>query len=133
MTLAFADTNIAVYALDVDTQKRQKALAILKASPIISTQVVNEFLSVTMRKKVLTRPDANHLARILMRRCEVVPVSKETVERAIELGERHQISHWDSLIIASALLANCETLYTEDLHDGQIFDDQLKVVNPFKI
>ncbi len=67
-----------------------------------------------------------------MRRCEVVSVSRETVELAIDLGQRHQISHWDSLIIASALLANCETLYTEDLHDGQIFEDQLKVVNPFK-
>ncbi len=44
MTRAFADTNSAVYALDIDIPKRQKALKILKASPVISTQVINEFL-----------------------------------------------------------------------------------------
>jgi len=34
-------------------------------------------------------------------------------------------------IVAAALLAGCDTLYTEDLKNGRVFDGQLTVVNPF--
>lgn len=44
----FADTNVAVYVVDADVTKRQKALTILSARPIISTQVVNEYLNVLL-------------------------------------------------------------------------------------
>lgn len=36
----FADTNVAIYAVDADATKRGKALAVLAARPVISTQVV---------------------------------------------------------------------------------------------
>jgi predicted nucleic acid-binding protein len=35
------------------------------------------------------------------------------------------------MIIASALLSGCATLYTEDLQDGQVIDGQLTIRNPF--
>ena len=38
----FADTNVAIYAVDADVAKRAIALAVLAARPVISTQVVNE-------------------------------------------------------------------------------------------
>jgi predicted nucleic acid-binding protein len=49
------------------------------------------------------------------------------------------LRHWQSaisfligtLIVASALLAGCDVLYSEDLQHGQVFDEQLTVVNPF--
>jgi predicted nucleic acid-binding protein len=66
-----------------------------------------------------------------MKQCEVVDMSVETVSLAINLGERYQLSHWDSLIIASALDAGCDTLYSEDMQNGQVFEDRLKVDNPF--
>jgi predicted nucleic acid-binding protein len=50
-----------------------------------------------------------------MRRCEVMPVTRQTVEIAFGIGDRYQISHWDSLIIAAALSAGCDTLFSEDL------------------
>lgn len=40
---------------------------------------------------------------------------------------------YDALIIAAALLAGCETLYSEDLQRGQRFDEQLTVRNPFTL
>ena len=61
----------------------------------------------------------------------VVPVDVPTVREAIRVGERYRLSMWDSLIVAAALLSDCETLYSEDLQNGQVFDDRLKVVNPF--
>ncbi len=53
------------------------------------------------------------------------------VKEAIALGERYQLSHWDSLIVAAALRANCDTLYSEDMQHGQLIDGRLTVINPF--
>jgi predicted nucleic acid-binding protein len=129
--LSFADTRVAVYALDVDASKRVKALAVMQADPIISTQVVNEFLNVLRVKRQMERADAHKLTRALMRGCDVVPVTQETIDSALQIGERYQVNHWDALIVASALLAGCDTLYSKDMQDGQAFDGRLTVKNPF--
>jgi predicted nucleic acid-binding protein len=62
---------------------------------------------------------------------EVLSLDESTVEQVAALAIRYQLSHWDALIVAAALLAGCETLYSEDLQHGQVFDDQLTVINPF--
>ena len=127
----FADTNVAVYALDTDPQRRAQAFAIMRRRPVISTQVVNEFLNVLTGKKRAPRDVANRYARILLRRCEVVAVTPQVVETALQIGERYQCNHWDALVIAAALLAGCDTLYSEDMQDGQVFEGRLAVKNPF--
>lgn len=127
----FADTNVVVYALEADPERRRAAMAVLKAQPVISVQVVNEFFHVALRKMRLPRPTARRLAAILMRRCEVLDLTVEMVRGAIDLGERYQISHWDALIASAALRAGCDTLYSEDLQDGQVFEGRLTVRNPF--
>ena len=129
---AFADTNIPLYALDVDEVKRRKALVLLRGNPVISVQVVNEFISVATGKMRLARPEIIRLARIMMKRCEVVAMDKAMVNEAIALGERFQFSHWDSLIVAAALRANCDTLYSEDMRHGQVIDNRLTIINPFR-
>lgn len=131
--LSFADTNIAVYALDVDAPKRDKALAVMQTDPLISTQVVNEFLNVLRVKRKMERADAHELTRALMQGCDVVPVTQDTIESALQIGERYQVNHWDALIVASALLADCDTLYSEDMQDGQVFEGRLTVKNPFEV
>ena len=37
----------------------------------------------------------------------------------------------DSCIIAAALLADCDTLWTEDMHHGLVIDGCLMIRNPF--
>ncbi|MCE2518205.1 MAG: hypothetical protein J4G15_00010 [Alphaproteobacteria bacterium] len=54
----------------------------------------------------------------------------ETPETAMELAAAHGFSFYDSLIVASALQARCETLFTEDLQDGCRIDS-LVIVSPF--
>lgn len=93
----FADTNVAVYALDADQQRRERAFSIMRRRPVISTQVVNEFINVLTGKQRVPREQANRYARILLRRCDVVSPTPQTVERAILIGERYQCSHWDAL------------------------------------
>jgi predicted nucleic acid-binding protein len=90
----FADTNIAVYSLDEDLDKRRRAFEIIRHRPVISVQVVNEFLSVFLSKRSLDRPTANWLGQILLRPCEVVPMTAEVTLKAMQLGEHYQISHW---------------------------------------
>ena len=129
----FADTNVAIYAVDADATKRERALAVLGARPVISTQVVNEYLSVLLSKRKLPRADANELARALMAASDVAAVTPDIVELALLLGEQHQISHWDALIVAAALVTGCDTLYSEDLQDGRVFEGRLTVKNPFNL
>ncbi|MDR2209410.1 MAG: PIN domain-containing protein [Azoarcus sp.] len=126
----FIDTNITVYLLSNDPDKAAHAEYLLAARPCISVQVLNEFISVCTRKLGFNRVAAHENARALMTNCEVVPVTAATVERAMLLGERYCLSHWDALILASAQLAGCGVLYSEDMQDGMQFDG-LSICNPF--
>ena len=74
----FADTNVAIYVVDADVAKREKALAILAARPVISTQVVNEYLNVLLTKHKLARADAHELARALMATSDVASEHRQS-------------------------------------------------------
>ncbi|MEZ4513920.1 MAG: hypothetical protein R3C62_18780 [Chloroflexota bacterium] len=47
------------------------------------------------------------------------------------MRERYSLSHWDSLIIATAFEAGAAQLYSEDMHSGLIVEKQLTIINPF--
>ncbi len=128
---AFADTNIVIYAESRHATKSPAAVAILETGPVISTQVVNETVSLLTRKHGFTVAEANQIALSLLDLCEVVPVDVSTIREAIRIGERYQLSIWDSVIVAAALLSGCETLYSEDMQHGLVIDQRLKLVNPF--
>ena len=128
---AFADTNVVVYALSKDDAKIAVAEGILEKQPTISVQVINEFLNVCRIKLGMDVPTRHNLARELIAGCNVVALEPRLVEKAMEVEVQGQISYWDALIVAAALLSGCDTLYTEDLQHGRTFDGQLTVVNPF--
>jgi predicted nucleic acid-binding protein len=128
---AFADSNVAIYCESDDGEKTRVAVRIIRDRPVISTQVVNETIAVLVRKYGFSRPDANSVAAALMEKCEVVPVDEGTVRDAMDLAGSHRLSHWDALIVAAAARAGCDTLYSEDFQDGQVFSGRLTVVNPF--
>lgn len=127
----FADTNIAVYAESDDGEKSKRARAIIETSPVISTQVVNEAIAALTGKYGFSKPDANEVAIGLMDLCEVVPVDEGTVREAMKLAVRYQLTHWDALIVAAALEAGCEILYSEDMQHEQVFDGRVTARNPF--
>ncbi|MBX5463862.1 MAG: PIN domain-containing protein [Steroidobacteraceae bacterium] len=127
---SFADTNIVIYAEASDVGKAQRATAILEPGPI-SSQVVTETISALTRKYGFTLTEAHEVALSLMDLCEVVPVGADTIREAVRLAARYQLSHWDSLIVAAATLAGCETPYSQDLQHNQLFDDWLRIINPF--
>lgn len=49
------------------------------------------------------------------------PVDEALLRGAREIELRHQLSWWDSMIVAAAQLQDCVLLLTEDLHDGAVF------------
>ena len=128
---AFADTDVVVYAFSKDDAKIAVAEGIIEKQPIISVQVISEFLNVCRIKLGMDMPTRYKLARELLAGCSVVALEPRVIEKAMEVETQAQISYWDALIVAAALLSGCDTLYTEDLENGRTFDGQLTVINPF--
>jgi len=135
----FFDTNVFVYAFDAsspkkrDTARKLIASALDEGTGIISYQVAQEFLNVSLRKFAvpLSGKDAGKfLDTVLEPLCEVYP-SAELFHAALDIGERWRLSFYDALIVAAALEGRCAILYSEDFQDTQTIRD-LRIENPFK-
>jgi predicted nucleic acid-binding protein len=134
----FVDTNVLVYARDrAQGRKHTRArewMARLwtERTGRLSHQVLAEFyVTVTAKLKPgMPAADARADVRALLA-WQPVPTTAATLERAWALQDRHQLSWWDALIVASAIGAGCATLLTDDLQQGQRFGD-LEVVSPFE-
>jgi predicted nucleic acid-binding protein len=134
----FLDTNILVYTFDLTAPgKRGKATALVSEALVsgkgcISLQVAQEFLNVSQRKFAvpMTAAEASrHLKAVLAPLCAVFP-SFKLLEDALGLQTQLKYSFTDSLIVAAALEAGCETLFSEDLQHGQQVG-RLRIANPF--
>ncbi len=122
----FIDTNVIVYAHDLNYPKKQiRAQEIIFSgmrmnNAVISAQVLSEFF-VTITKKIKQKysvPAAKHEI-ILLSHLEVVDIDYDLVIRAVGIQDIFQLSYWDGLILAAAERADCDTLYSEDLSHGQ--------------
>jgi predicted nucleic acid-binding protein len=127
----FVDTNVVLYALGKDDWKKAIARAVLATRPLLSSQVVNESVNVCLRRFKFTREQAYRFAEMVMQKTDVLPVDESTIRKSAEIALRYQFSNWDSLIIAAALLADCTSLYSEDMQNGQLIENKLLIVNPF--
>ncbi|MBI5485347.1 MAG: PIN domain-containing protein [Deltaproteobacteria bacterium] len=137
----FIDTNIWVYALleaSNSDVRQQTALSLLQnlpatASIMVSTQVINEFHWTLARKYRLADDVIQDKAinGIVAFASTVLPLELVTYLQASEIRKRHNLSFWDSLIVASALQSGCTTLYSEDMSHGTTIEKRLHIVNPF--
>ncbi|MGZ8247906.1 PIN domain-containing protein [Methylomagnum sp.] len=132
MSAEFIDSNVVIYSVDKDAVKRRKALAILKRQPVISVQVMNETANTLRRKLGFEIPQIQQILTKLIQQCRLYPLAPSTVFSALKLAERYGFSHYDCVIVAAALEAGCDTLYSEDMQDGQVIEGRLRVVNPFR-
>lgn len=128
----FVDTNVWVYAhlSSPDDGRHDRALRRLQTEQdmVISPQVVAEYYSVMLRN---ARPDAWIQAnlRAIFAQTRLQPANAAVLNTALALRNRYGFSFWDCQI-AAALEAGCELLLSEDLQDGQVLGDRLRVVNP---
>ena len=128
----FFDTNVVLYLLSADTTKADRAEELLAIGGTISVQVLNEFVAVASRKLNMSWTEIREVLAQVRAVCAVESVTIETHERALRIAERYGISIYDALIVSAALLANCKTLHSEDMQDGQVIERQLTIRNPFK-
>ncbi len=125
------DTNIAVYALS-EGPKCEAAYLLLEAGPSVSVQLLNEFLNVSLRKRGLPWPEIEEsLAVINSLASSVRSIDFDLHRRGREIARRYNLGTYDSMIIAAALLDECDTLYTEDMQHGLVIDGTLTITNPF--
>lgn len=134
----FLDTNILGYCFDPDAPGKQARAndlvrhGIEARAAVISYQVVQEFISIALKKfrPALKITDLQQYATVVLRPMLGVPSSMMLYQRALELCGRYRIAWYDSLILAAAIEAGCEILYTEDLQHKQRIEG-LEIVNPF--
>jgi predicted nucleic acid-binding protein len=136
--VAFVDSNILIYAHDVDAGvKRERAVAKLRelwdsGTGRLSVQVLQEFYVNATQK--LATPIARSTAREVIKTYGVWihhATTADTVARAAEISDLARISFWDALIVASAEEVDADELLSEDLNDGQAIAG-IRVVNPLK-
>jgi predicted nucleic acid-binding protein len=131
----FIDTNVAVYAVDVDEPaKRAVADPLLFEAQrhgrlVISTQVLQETFNVLTRKKKLSPRAALDYVQSLAE-ARVIGTNAEFVLRGLSLSIQSRLSVWNGLIVQAALDGGCSRLYSEDLQHGGRFGE-LEIVNPF--
>lgn len=135
----FLDTNIFVYGLlAAEPLKKQRALQLIERAlgshqGCISYQVVQEFANVAIKKfsKRFTHDECKQFLDAAMHPLNRVASSATLHHAALDLQAQTGYSFYDCLIIAGALQAGCDTLYSEDLQHHQLINGSLRVVNPF--
>jgi predicted nucleic acid-binding protein len=129
--LQFVDTNVLLYLLSADTAKADRAEKLIASNTIISVQVLSEFTAIARRKLGLDWNEIDEILATIREVCRVEPLTSDTYDRARALAERYRLPWYDALIAASAMLAGCTALYSEDFQHGFAIEKNLKVVNPF--
>jgi predicted nucleic acid-binding protein len=127
---AFFDTNILVYAQQTGV-KAERARALFANGGKLSVQVLNEFVAVSRRKHHKAWEEiAEAIADVLALVDPPLALSLDLHVAARALAEAHLLSFYDALIVASAIEAGCDILYSEDMqHDRTI--GVLTIRNPF--
>jgi predicted nucleic acid-binding protein len=133
---AFIDTNVLIYADDLDSGVKNRVAQqvlrglIISRGAVVSTQVLQEYFVVATRK--LGVPPKVARKKIgLLSTLEVAQVDLAAILGAIDLLRLHSLSFWDALIVRSAATAGCTALLTEDLQHGQVIEG-VRVENPFR-
>lgn len=127
----FVDTNVLLYLASGDDQKADRAEVVLAQGGTISVQVLNEIANVLRRKMQMSWPDTHVFLDMVRALMTVEPLTWETHDTGLRIAERYGLSIYDAMIVSAALIAGCDTLFSEDMQDGLVIDDRLRLVNPF--
>jgi predicted nucleic acid-binding protein len=132
MAGAFLDSNVLVYAFTTD-RRAAAAQRLLEQGCAISVQCLNEFVNVARRKLSKSWDDVRGALGTIRVLCPtIVSVDIVTHSDALRLAERYGFALYDALVIAAALRAESDTLWSEDMQDGMVVEGRLLIANPFR-
>lgn len=130
----FIDTNILVYAHDIEagvrhTIARERVTELWRRSlaPALSVQVLQE-LYVNLIRKDVGQPEAQQTITDYGT-WNVVNNDQTLLLEGIALQARWQTSFWDALILAAAVRAKANIIWSEDFSTSQVYEG-IVVVNP---
>lgn len=129
----FIDTNVWIYFFtkpenEVDKNKRSEARELIQSSRIfsISIQILNEISNILFKKYGFTPDSLLKIISEVSSIASVYPFSMST-----HIIKKYSLSYFDALVVASALSAGCDILYSEDMQHGLKVKGKLEIINPF--
>lgn len=135
---AFHDTNIVLGLASPDAARADIAEALIAQGGHVSVQVLNEFASVATRTFDMPWAAVNDFIDAVCELCQVHALTLDTHDRARAIARQYGLAFDDALVVAAALLAGCEVLYSEHLPDRLLDDpreshtiERLILSNPF--
>jgi len=128
----FFDTNVLIYVASTDLTKADRAEKLIGDGGFISVQVLNEITNVARRKMRMTWTETRAFLSLIRGLLSIQPLSIEVHETGLTLAERYSLSIYDAMIVASALHADSETLWSEDMQGGMVIENRLRIANPFE-
>jgi predicted nucleic acid-binding protein len=129
---ASLDSNVIVCLAESDSGKRARSKALVAEGGWISAQVMNEVAAIARRKIRLAWPAVHELLALVRSFLIVEPLTLATHEHTLFVAERYKLDVYDSAVVASALLAGCDTLWSEDMHHGLVVEGTLTIRNPYR-
>lgn len=127
---AFFDSNVVLYLVSGDSRKAERAEDAMAGGGAVSVQVLNEFVAVARRKYHMDWERIRAVTSAVRKTCHVEPLTLEMHDLGLRLAQRYHFRFYDCLIIAAAITVGCDTLYSEDLRDGQRIEG-VTIRNPF--
>jgi len=127
----FLDSNITVYLLEKNPERRELVASYIGKGYLISTQVISENVNVCIKKLKMEKEESFNHGSFLMEAFAMTYITDETIKQAFSISLKYGFSYWDCLILSSAIENDCDEVYSEDMQDGQVIE-KLRIVNPFK-
>lgn len=133
MSKVAVDTNVLIYLheLNPDSDKRRIASELIADGPVISSKVVSEYLNVCHKRLKMTKEDALDSLMGWLPLCTLAAFELTIFSSAIQLVQKYKFQMFDAIVAASALVAGCSLLYSEDMQHNLLVEKQLRIVNPF--
>jgi predicted nucleic acid-binding protein len=127
------DTNVFIYAYSTDP-KAEIAKALMHGGGTISVQNLNEFANVAYRKLGFSWEEISQAVDDLVTMFGTpLALTLDIHQSGRKLAKRYNLAFYDSLMVAAALYAECDLLYSEDMHHGLIIEERLRIENPFRV
>jgi predicted nucleic acid-binding protein len=128
----FFDTNVLIYLASADAAKADRAERLVAQGGAIGVQVLNEVTNVARRRMRLSWQETHDLLSSLRGLLTVHPLTLEVHEAGLALAERYRFAPNDAMIVAAALQAGCDRLWSEDMQHGMVLAEGLRILDPFR-
>lgn len=129
------DTNLWVYLYASNPKaKRCRVEEVIRKNfgkVVLSTQILGELYHVMTRKGFHTEASAREIIVRMVDTFPVLEIGTANFIEAINIHEMYGYTYWDSLVIATAVLGDCQTLYSEDMQHNQSVQERTLIINPF--